>query len=72
MTAANLWYSGSMKKADNKQKKGPNFQYQYNASDPGYIALHQAAVICSVANFDRSLPSQKTNAINNSKTLTPQ
>ena len=27
MTAANLWYSGQMKKADNKEKRGPNFSY---------------------------------------------
>lgn len=27
-------------------------------------------MICSVANFDRSLPSERVNAINNDKTLT--
>jgi hypothetical protein len=30
MTAANLWYSGSMKKADNREKKGPKFAYEYD------------------------------------------
>jgi hypothetical protein len=40
MTAANLWYSGSMKKADNKEKKGPNFQYEYNSNDAGFTSLH--------------------------------
>jgi len=57
MTAANLWYSGSMKKADNKEKRGPNFAYEYDVKDPGFQSLHEAAVICSVANFDRSLPA---------------
>lgn len=40
MTAANLWYSGSMKKADNKEKRGPNFAYEYDIKDPGFQSLH--------------------------------
>lgn len=57
MTAANLWYSGSMKKADNREKKGPHFDYEYDIHDPGFKSLYEAAVICSVANFDKSLPA---------------
>jgi sodium/potassium-transporting ATPase subunit alpha len=67
MTAANLWYSGSLIKADNKEKRGPNFAYEYDVKDPGFQALHEAAVVCSVANFDRSLPAERVNAINNNK-----
>ena len=37
--------------------------------DPGFKALHECAVVCSVANFDKTLPSEKVSAIINDKTL---
>lgn len=72
MTASNIWFSGKLCKASNKQKHGSNYQYEYNESDPGFISLQEAAVVCSVANFDRSLPQEKIGAINNDITLTEQ
>lgn len=65
MTAANLWYSGKMYKAANRQKHGGNYQYEYDIEDPGFRSLQEAAVVCSVANFDKSLPADKVQAINN-------
>ncbi len=72
MTAANLWYSGQMYKAANRQKFGTNYQYEYDINDPGFRALQECAVVCSVANFDKSLPGDKVNAINNDKNLKTQ
>ena len=69
MTAAHLWYSGQMFKAANKQKYGTDYEYEYDVKDPGFKALHESAVICSVANFDRGLPSEKINQIVNDKTI---
>jgi sodium/potassium-transporting ATPase subunit alpha len=65
MTASNIWYSGRLCKADNRQKKGPDFYYEYDINDPGFHAFQEAAVVCSVANFDRSLPAERLNAVRN-------
>jgi sodium/potassium-transporting ATPase subunit alpha len=71
MTASNIWYSGKLCKADNKQKRGPNYQYEYDVKDSGFINFQEAAVVCSVANFDRSLPAEKINAVKNDESLKP-
>ena len=63
MTAANIWYSGKLCKAENRQKKGPNFIYDYDTSDPGFRALQEVAVVGSVANFDLTCPADKKVAI---------
>lgn len=49
MTAENLWYSGQVFKAANRQKNGADFKYEYNIKDPGFAALHECAIVCSVA-----------------------
>jgi sodium/potassium-transporting ATPase subunit alpha len=69
MTASNIWYSGKLCKAVNKQKSGPDYQYEYDVKDPGFVSLCESAIVCSVANFDRSLPSEKVNSIKNNETL---
>lgn len=57
MTASNVWYSGKLCKAENRQKKGANFLYEYDPNDPGFRSLQEAAVVGSVANFDTTLPA---------------
>lgn len=71
MTASNLWYSGKLSKADNRQKRGPDFLYEYDINDPGFRTLQESAVVCSVANFDRSLPADRLNAVRNDESLKP-
>lgn len=71
MTLANLWYDNKRFKADNKQKKGPQFKYEYNTEDPGFIILHECAVVCSEANFDETLPVEQEAKISNDQNLTP-
>lgn len=39
MTASNLWYSGRLCKAANRQKQGPDYRYDYTITDPGFIAF---------------------------------
>jgi len=70
MTASNIWFSGKLCKADNKQKKGVDFKYDYDIKDPGFRCLQEAAVVCSVAKFDRSLPADRISAVKNDQTLT--
>jgi hypothetical protein len=67
MTTAHLWYSGKIFKAANRQKNGADFKYEYDIKEEGFKALHEAAIICSVANFDTSYPAEKANSINNDK-----
>lgn len=64
MTASNIWYSGKLCTAENRQKKGANFSYEYDVSEPGFKTLQEVAVVGSVANFDTSLPADKKAAIN--------
>ena len=63
MTAAHVWYSGKLCKAQNRQKKGPNFIYDYDVQDAGFKSLQEVAVVGSVANFDRACPQDKIQAI---------
>ena len=72
MTAAHLWYSGEMFKADNRQRKGNDYNFEYDIKDPGFIALHECGVVCSVANFDKTLPSEKISSIVNDKLLSEE
>jgi sodium/potassium-transporting ATPase subunit alpha len=67
MTAENLWYSGKIFKAANRQKNGADYKYEYDIYDAGFKALHESAIVCSVAEFDRTIPAEKINAINNNK-----
>lgn len=39
MTASNLWYSGSIYRAANKQKHGSSYPYEYDIQDPGFRSL---------------------------------
>jgi sodium/potassium-transporting ATPase subunit alpha len=72
MTASNIWYSGKLCKAENQQKRGPDYLYQYDPKDPGFKAIQEAAVVCSVANFDRSLPADRVNAVRNDTAIKPE
>ena len=65
MTASNIWYSGKLFKADNYQKKGNDYAYEYNRDSAGFKALQEVAVVGSVANFDSNLPAETVNSINN-------
>ena len=40
MTAAHIWYSGTMFKAANRQKNGADYQYEYDYQSAGFRALH--------------------------------
>jgi len=72
MTAANVWYSGKLCKAENRQKKGPNFIYDYETSDPGFRAFQEVAVVGSVANFDLTCPADKKVAIRKREDLSAE
>lgn len=52
MTVQNLWYDGNVIRANSKQVKGADFQYEYDEQDPSFKILHHTAMICSEASFD--------------------
>ena len=56
MIAAHLMYSGRVLKANNKQKEVPAFPFEYDINEAGFRALHECAIVCSVAVFDPSPP----------------
>lgn len=72
MTASHLWYNGSLKKADNHQIKGPTFPYEYDAKDPGFVALQEVAVVGSIATFDRGVPASEKELVNKNNDLTEE
>lgn len=72
MIAANLMYSGKIFKAANRQKEGPTYSYEYSLTDPGFKALHECAVVCSVAIFDKSPPETEQQRITEDKHLNPE
>ncbi len=49
MTAEKMWYSGKILKAANRQKEGNDYKYEYDIHEPGFKALHECAIVCSVA-----------------------
>lgn len=57
MTATNLWYNGKIYKAANYQKMGPEYKYEYDYKEQGFKALHECAIVCSVANFVYEIPA---------------
>lgn len=72
MTAANIWYSGKLCKAQNRQKRGPSFIYDYDTNDAGFKALQEVAVVGSVANFDKTLPADKKSSVKNNVDLSEE
>lgn len=69
MTASNIWFSGKLCKAENRQKRGADYSYEYDIKDRGFKSLQQVACVCSVASFDRSLPADSIAKVRNDKTL---
>lgn len=63
MIAANLMYDGQVFKAANKQKELPTYPFQYDINQPSFKALHECAVVCSVAIFDPSPPQAEQEKI---------
>lgn len=72
MTAASIWYSGKLCKAENRQKRGPHFIYDYDINEPGFKALQEVAVVGSVANFDYTLPADQKNAIRKNERISEE
>lgn len=72
MIASHLMYSGRVLKANNKQKELPNFNFQYDPNDSGFRALHDCAIVCSVAVFDPSPPEAEQERIREDKHLDPK
>eukprot|EP01017_Pseudomicrothorax_dubius_P041509 TRINITY_DN664_c0_g1_i2.p1 TRINITY_DN664_c0_g1~~TRINITY_DN664_c0_g1_i2.p1 ORF type:complete len:1181 (-),score=249.42 TRINITY_DN664_c0_g1_i2:124-3630(-) len=59
MTVQHMWYDDKLIRAENKQIKGPNFNYEYDSNAIGFRYLHECAIICSEAFFNNSPPESK-------------
>ena len=71
MTVENLWYNTRIVKADSLEKKGVNFNYEYDVNDPHFQALHRCAVLNSTAVFSDSMPEREINRLDNIKKKNP-
>ena len=67
MTAANLWYDSNLHKADNLEKCGPNFRYEYDLNCEGFKDLHETAVLGSEAIFSTGTPSERLQVLEDMK-----
>lgn len=67
MTVENIWYDGNIYKAENREKKGPNFEYEYDRDSKGFRDLHYAAICSSEAVFDLSTPPDRFERLKNIK-----
>jgi len=70
MVAANIMYDGSIFKAANKQKEPPAYPFEYDIKSPGFKALQECAVVCSVAIFNPSPPEFEQERIKQDQHLT--
>jgi len=59
MTVQNLWYNDKIVRGLNYQKFGPDYSYEYDIHSSGFRALHENAIICSEAVFDKTTPMPK-------------
>ena len=71
MTAEHLWYNLNITKADSLEKKGVNFDYQYEVDDPHFQALHRCAILNSTAVFSDSMPEKEINRLDAIKKKNP-
>ena len=58
MTAEHMWYNMNIYKADNLEKKGSEFSYNYDINDEHFNELRLCAVLNSSAVFSDSLPER--------------
>lgn len=65
MTIANLFYNLKIVKADNYEKLGPKFNYQYKKESEMFRALQESAVVNTKAIFIRDYNERTQNQINN-------
>lgn len=57
MTARHLFYDGLSALADNLQKYGPKFKYEYNPANSVFSMLQECAICGSNAIFDLKIPA---------------
>jgi sodium/potassium-transporting ATPase subunit alpha len=67
MTVEHLWINGRIIKGENKEKKGKDFKYEYDVSDPHFDQLRKCAVMNSTAIFTSSLPEKTTQKLDHIK-----
>lgn len=52
MTVEHVWYDRNIAKAENRQKMGEGFQYEYEINDITFKELHKCAITSSEAVFE--------------------
>lgn len=71
MTVENLWYNGKMYKGENLEKKGKDFNYEYDRNDEHFDQLRKCAVMNSTAVFTSELPDKEIKRLNEIKSKKP-
>jgi sodium/potassium-transporting ATPase subunit alpha len=59
MTVSHVFYDGKLTNAENMEDELGQIKPSYDIEAPGFKMLHKCAILCSVATFSHSLPSEK-------------
>lgn len=71
MTVEHLWYNGKIYKGENLEKKGKDFNYEYDRNDSHFNQLRKCAVMNSTAVFTSELPDNEIKRLNEVKIKKP-
>ena len=67
MTAEHLWYNLKTHQADNLEKKGKMFSYEWDRADHNFEELRLSAVLNTTAVFNSSLPTKEVTRLDKIK-----
>jgi sodium/potassium-transporting ATPase subunit alpha len=72
MTVENLWYDLLIKKGKNRERYGPNSNYEYDLNDPSFQLLVKAITLNTAAVFSDNLPDTEVQRLEQVRTKTPE
>lgn len=56
MTVENMWFNDKKIKAENQEKNGKDFSYEYSIEDIHFDVLMKCAILNSTAIFNNAMP----------------
>lgn len=63
MTVENMWFNDKKIRAENQEKKGRDFPYEYSVDDIHFDLLMKCAILNSTAVFNNSMPKKITDEL---------
>jgi len=59
MTVSHVWYDGFLHDAENLEDVGDRANLSYEPDNEGFRMLQRCTILCSIADFNAALPSNK-------------